>query len=717
MHNRSATTKFLALLRLPALAVAAGFPCLGNSGVSAQSVESANAHFYQQFQEPPTASKPPPSGVAAGQGSSPPGTIATTEEQTPPPPPASSLKDPVWVMPESPTGTATTPEKVAVPQLQKPPPPPSRPRPSSTPKNTSDLAVTVTDLQVVGADSELQQYVVNTIKTKLGQPTSPSQIQQDVATLLDSGFFATVTVNSSLNANGVNVVFRVQPVVVQSIRLVGAQVLTQAIAEDLFSSQLGAPINPAGLNQAVQRINQWYAQNGYTLARVLTLEPSREGVVTVNVAEGIVGDVKIRYVGKDGKPVDDKGQPIRPRSQEEFIRRQIKLQPGQVFQDQVARADLKRLTALGIFDSINVAFEGDARRTTVIYNLSEAKSRGFNFGAGYNDDLGVYGAISYQDTNFAGLAQKVNAGVQVGLRDVQFDVRFISPYRDTDPGTPGYSANVFRRQGLSRVFDEKIKLPNGSRVRERRVGGGFTLDEPLGPTWSGSLAVNYQNISIRDRNGRVWPIDALGNQLTLSGTGIDDLTTVAFIATRDQRDNPANPGNGSFLSLSTTQTIPIGRGHILGNTVEANYSQYVPVSIIQGLKGDQPQVFAFNVQAGTVFGDLPPYNAFTLGGVNSVRGYDYGRVGSGRSYVLGSAEYRFPIFKFIGGVAFFDVGSTLNTQSDVPGEPGVLRGYPGTGFGGGIGLRINSPIGIIRTELGINNNGETRFHFGFGQRF
>ncbi|UBF23620.1 hypothetical protein K9N68_17735 [Kovacikia minuta CCNUW1] len=102
---------------------------------------------------------------------------------------------------------------------------------------------------------------------------------------------------------------------------------------------------------------------------------------------------------------------------------------------------------------MNVSFEGDARRTTVIYNVAEGKSRGFNFGAGYNDDVGIFGTISYQDSNFAGLAQKLNASVIVGTRDVQFDGRFVSPYRDIYPNTPGYSFNFFRRQGFSRVFD------------------------------------------------------------------------------------------------------------------------------------------------------------------------------------------------------------------------------------------------------------------------
>lgn len=46
---------------------------------------------------------------------------------------------------------------------------------------------------------------------------------------------------------------------------------------------------------------------------------------------------------------------------------------------------------------------------------------------------------------------------------------------------------------------------------------------------------------------------------------------------------------------------------------------------------------------GTVIGDLAPHEAFPIGGTNSVRGYDEGAVGSGRSCVVASAEISVPL--------------------------------------------------------------------------
>ena len=42
-------------------------------------------------------------------------------------------------------------------------------------------------------------------------------------------------------------------------------------------------------------------------------------------------------------------------------------------------------------------------------------------------------------------------------------------------------------------------------------------------------------------------------------------------------------------------------------------------------------------------GNFSPHEAFAIGGTNSVRGYEEGAVGAGRSYVVGSGEIAFPL--------------------------------------------------------------------------
>lgn len=577
-------------------------------------------------------------------------------------------------------------------------------------RSTNDLAVIAIDVQVVGATQELQQIVLNTIRTRPGGSTTQSQLQNDVAAILNTGLFTDARVSSSLHRDGLKVVYQVQPVVVRSLQLSGNEVLTPAVANEFFKSQLGQPISPAALRQSIQQLSKWYTDNGYVLAQVLAAQPNRNGVVTIDVAEGIIGDINVRFLDKEGKPT--KG-----RTREDFINSELKLKPGQVFRVDVARQDLQHLYQLGLFENADISLNGDSRKVDVTYDLTERPARGVNLGGGYSADTGVFGTISYKDQNFGGINQQLGANVQVSSRDFQFDGNFTSPYRVSNPDMPGYSVNAFRRRTPSQTFDdnfaENTEVGDYEQPREGQFGGGFTLTKPV-DDWNASVGLNYTRTSIRDSDGNITPVDALGNPLSFSGTGIDDLVTVSAGVTRDLRNNPVNPTQGSVLSLSSQQSIPVGSGDILMNRLQANYSQYTPIHL---LGSDKPEVLAFNVQGGTTIGDLPPYMAFNLGGLNSVRGYGTGDVASGRSYVLASAEYRIPVYKPVGAVLFADFASDLGSGDTVLGEPGVVRGKPGTGFGYGAGLRVESPIGIIRADYGFNDQGDSRLQFGIGQRF
>ncbi|MBD2082991.1 BamA/TamA family outer membrane protein [Leptolyngbya sp. FACHB-17] len=611
-------------------------------------------------------------------------------------------------------------QSIVPPQAQTPrsqQTPPRSPSPASP--TPPDVVLTATDVQIVGASAELQQLVRAQLQTQPGGNVSTAQLQRDIATILETGLFSTATFTTRTNPNGLSVVFQVQPAIVRALNLVNAQALTPTIANQFFQAQFGAPVSPTAINESIRQVNTWYRQNGFSLARVIGVVPNREGVLTVEVAEGTVSNIQIRFTDEQGRPTNDKGEPIRGRTRESFLQTQIQLKPGQIFQESVARQDLQRIFQTGLFTNGRISLEGDARRTTVVYNLTEARSRALNVSGGINDDLGVFGSFSYNDNNFNGVGQQLGSNVSVGTRDVQFDGRFVSPYRETEPDKLGYSASGFRRRGISRVFDDDTsRLANGDRVREGRFGGTVAVNRPIGEGWNGTLGVNYTRVSLRDQGGNVVRRDRNGAPLSFSGTGIDDLTTVNFTAVRDQRNNPVDPSSGSILSLTTEQSIPIGRGSILSNRLQANYSQYIPVNFFNLEKTqNQPEVLAFNVQAGTTIGDLPPYNAFSLGGANSVRGYDISKLGIGRSFVLASAEYRFPIYSIIGGAVFADFGSDLGSANSVLGAPGEVRGLPGTGFGFGVGLRLKSPLGTIRAGYGINNQGESRLQFGFGEKF
>lgn len=570
-----------------------------------------------------------------------------------------------------------------------------------------DLLFTAQNVEIWGASEELESIIRHTILTRPGGKTSRNQLREDVAAILDTGLFAEADFITTNTPTGLQVVYQVKPVVVRSLVLSGAQVLLPDVANKLFQPQIGTTVSPVLLHQGLEAINQWYRDNGYILAEVLDLRTSPDGTLTVVVSEGVVSEVNLRFVDRDGKTTAGK-------TQTDFLQPELQLKPGQVYRQDTAESDLKRLFQLGLFEKVNVAPRGDARKVAVTYNLLERSSLSINPGGGYSDANGLFATLGYQDFNFGGINQQLAINVQANFRDLQFNTKFTNPYRASIPNTLGYSVNAFRRNDLSQTFNQGIiPLANGDQAREDQFGGGITLMQPMGDLQA-SLGLNYARTSIRDASGNLAPVDKQGNPLSFSGTGIDDLVTIVFGLAQDRRNNPTNPTQGSILSLTMEQSIPIGSGSILMNRWQGSYSQYVPINI---LGGSIPDVLAFNIQAGTTIGNLPPYQSFNIGGQNSVRGYESGAIASGRSYVVATAEYRIPIVNPVGAVLFADFASDLGSSSTVLGQPGVVRGKPGSGFGYGLGLRVESPIGLLRADFGINDRGENRFQLSIGERF
>jgi outer membrane protein insertion porin family len=631
-------------------------------------------------------------------------------------------------------------------ETQPAPTPTPTPTPTPEPEAEAEPRVLVSEVAVQGVagnpeEARLLDAVYGAVQTQPGRTTTRSQLQEDINAIFATGFFSNVRATPEDTPLGVRVTFEVQPnPVLTQVQVEGTQVLPQTVVNEAFSPLYGRILNLAELQEGIKQINKWYQGNGYVLAQVVeTPRISPDGVVTLQIAEGVVEDIRVRFLNKEGSEVvtDKEGNPVldkegnptpvRGRTRPFIITREFELKSGEVFNRGRIERDLQRVFGLGIFEDVKLTLNPgkDPRQVVVVVNVTERNTGSVAAGAGVSSASGLFGSISYQEQNFGGNNQKLGAELQIGLESFfLFDVSFTDPWIAGDPYRTSYTVNAFRRRTISLIFDggdEEIELPNGDRPRVVRTGGGISFTRPLARNpfvrseWTASLGLQYQRVEITDSDGERSPVDELGNDLSFSGEGQDDLFTVQFGIVRDRRNNALRPTSGSLLRLGTEQSIPIGLGNIFLNRLRASYSHYIPVQFTNFTEG--PQALAFNIQAGTVIGDLPPYEAFSLGGSNSVRGYDEGDVGSGKSFIQATVEYRFPIFSVISGALFVDAATDLGSGDRVPGDPAGIRDKPGSGFGYGLGVRIQSPLGPIRIDYGFNDNGESRLHFGLGERF
>ncbi len=602
---------------------------------------------------------------------------------------------------------------------------------SQLPNADPQPQILVTEVVVTGVDDPvLNAKISEAIATQAGQIITRSQLQQDIMAIFAIGLFKDVRAQVNNQPPGVKVTFEVElnpPL--QAVVVEGSNALPPDVIEAIFEQQYGQTLDFQQIEVGIEQLNTWYQENGYRFAEVSqTPEISPDGFVILNVSEGVIEDIQIRFLDPTGATTDVEGNPIVGKTQDFVILRELELEPGKAFNERMLERDLNRLLRLGIFQDVRLQLEPglqDPRQVRMIINVLEQPSTSsLGLVGGFDSIAGLFGGVNYQAINLGGNNQKLAANVQWGQRSLLLDVGFTDPWIVGDPHRTSYRVNAFRRRDISAIFDEgeeDVRLPNGDRPRLTQTGLRLELTRPLAesphvrPNWVGSVGLQYQRVQVTDADGDITPRDQADQLLSASESGEDDIFAFRLGLRRDRRNRPFFPTSGSLLRIGTEQAIPIGSETLSYNRLQASYTHYLPLNV-----SEASQTLVIHLEGGTLINDFPPYQAFTLGGSNSVRGWSEASLAVGRSFVFGSLEYRFPLrlripFPTIGAI-FLDAGSALGTQNSVPGEPGEVRDKPGSGLGFGVGLRVQSPFGPIRIDYGISNQGDSQIHFGLGER-
>lgn len=505
----------------------------------------------------------------------------------------------------------------------------------------------------------------------------------------------------------------------------------------LLATALGVTANPLFLT-----LPSW-GQSGASISQEISAPPvSAVETSTRTVPAGggeIIADIQVRFVDKDGALIEATPQ------DRDFIISKLALESGRTYNSDLALESLSRIEGFSTSEQVSLTLEPTAQADQVIVavNIDEPNSFFFDFGAGIdrptvlrgpgrptpvpatsNDAAKVTVGARFGLANLGGNNQNLTLGIEGGSNTLGVDLDF---RQFLDDGS-GYGINFANRRTVEPEFDNgeiEVETPSGDEPTVHRIGGGVEYFRALTPDLDAALGLSYQRVTVREDifSSSIVSEDELGNALTVSDNGRDDLLTVNFSGDFDQRNDTRNPSNGSRLLFGSDQSIPIGDADILFNRLSANYTQYLPMDIFGFTEG--PRTLILNLQGGTIIGDTPPYDAFSLGGSSSVRGYSSGDLGTGESFVQATAEYRFPAFSFsafdddvdVGGLLFFDYANDLGTGDNVIGEPAEARDKPGDGFGYGLGVRALTSVGTLRFEFGINDEGGSRFIFNIGDRF
>lgn len=318
-----------------------------------------------------------------------------------------------------------------------------------------------------------------------------------------------------------------------------------------------------------------------------------------------------------------------------------------------------------------------------------------------------------------GDTNNINLAVQGGESALSFDLS----YNDLTP-TPrsGFGVNVFNQRSYFPAFrggDRTVNLPNGDVPWLHRLGGGVEVYLPIGNAIQTAIGVSYQRVSVRDAifTSRLFPVDELGNALTLDRDGIDDLLTFNFAAIRSTLDRRELPTSGNIIRVGLDQGFTLGSESATFTRLSAYYLQFIPLNLFGFAEG--PRTLIFGLQGGTILGDVLPYEGF------NAETDATGAIGTGRSFLVGTLQYRFPIANFrlfqrdlnLRGIIFSDYATNLGTAGDVIGRPAVVRQKANSRISFGTGLHLNTPFGLGRLEVSLDDVGDTRLVVVIGDRF
>ena len=543
----------------------------------------------------------------------------------------------------------------------------------------------VVGVGVAGNQEVVSEHILGVVGTKAGDQISQQQIQEDIEIIYGLGFFSLVDASVTQQGGGVYVEYQVtENPVVQEIRFTGNTVFTPEELMQVVFTQPGAVFNRVFFRNDLQRIGEKYEKAGYVMTRIEDVGVEG-GIINVRILEPVVGEVIIQGNRK---------------TKTEVIRREFKLQPGDLFNATVMRHSLNKLNAKGLFEDVSVGFEPteDPGKVTIVLTVEEKKTASFSVSMGHGSSSGWTGGVSYDEANYRGLGHRTSIGFETGDRE-QYWVSYEEPYMDSKHYA--WRAGVYTSEWKD-LKDYTNGVYNATYNQDKKgiyFGGGkkFVND----PSLNWYLLFDWNDIDISVTDGAL-PAgkESRGKVFSITGS-----------LTRNLLDEYSSFPKGHVETLSVQK----GLGALGGDWSFTKYwlegRYYRPLSqFFEGLldreigSEDNPVIFAARARIGYSSGSLPWTEQFFIGGSRTLRGYKDDEF-YGKEMVLANLEIRIPIQDSFAIVGFYDIG--MASDGSV---------FSNTKSGYGIGARIKTPFGNMRVDFG-KGEFENRTHFSFGEMF
>lgn len=587
-----------------------------------------------------------------------------------------------------------------------------------TKKSNKDVikdAVYIKDIEIEGTNVIRPEYVLNRLQLQRGDEYSRDLIQSDLKNIYQMGFFTDkMKAIPTENPDG-SITLRIvleENTPVTDFTIEGNTVISTDEILSFLEPLKGEPQNIDDINNAIQKIQEYYASKGYILARVDSLYDDPDGTLNININEGEIN--KILISGNE-------------KTKDYVIARNILTEAGTVYNENLIREDLVRLYATQAFKDVKRDIEPSEEspdKYNITIQVEEQRTATISIGGGLDSATGIFGSAGIADNNFRGLNQRVGLNVLAGsgiiLNDssiinhmnMQAELSFFEPYfLNADNSL------------MNKVFFRDFGSYQIPLAIERRIGGEATIAHKIKSNkhMTGTLSLGLENVNARE--GDYDTISGLyaAHNINLAER-VKQLEGGTFLSLSpgliyDTRDTTLNPRHGLLASARFDEAVNLSGFDNSYGKLTGSVKKYVPV-------GKKSSLSFLARGGGKTWGEMPEVMAYRLGGPYSVRGFRMSGVGTGNAFIMGSAELATPIpfldrlkVQFLDNVRmtfFVDAGKIFNpTVSD------IIYDRPMQAITAGIGLKVFIPgMGPLSVDYGIplTNPGATgsKGYFTFG---
>lgn len=398
-------------------------------------------------------------------------------------------------------------------------------------------------------------------------------------------------------------------------------------------------------------------------------------------------------------------------SYDRIERRQFDIYEQMQYQYTPLDEGMDNLAQTTFYENLTQSKKLNNENYTVDYNVSMTDAAGGSFQAAITySNIGSWGSMgNVAKNNLDGLGYKISLSYNIDKMTTEYSLDFMNPM--------WYDSKYSYWFGLNRATTSYDTYDKAS------TGGSFHVGRDLYKRkLYVSVGLNYQITNINhitaDKGSRIW--DYEGKRERRSGDVSVYWSTL---------DNGFNPNTGAKYSVTYESVGGLFGGQVTYDNVEFLAERFK--WIVEDHVNSLIKFTAGNKFVSRKHTDIPVDELYTLGGLKSVRGYEYGTIGTkdkqdnviGNSkYVLLNTELIFPLdYNYLSVFTYVDAGQTFDTISS--GKLMDKYGDRQPRATTGIGLRWVTYMGVVNFQYGQKLNKArddqeaSRFDFSIGGIF